>query len=200
MSTLLDAHGKGYHPVIAGSMDGDRDRGNMWWGWIFALVIIFLVIIFAWRREHGTGLEAAIPALLAGGVGRPADTGHTERWDLLKDFGDVSKDIQAAARDQEKNTDRYFFDTLRSMDQNTQATLRTIDQNTQATLTAIGNSDIRSRDNTDRVIARIEAFERSQRDAEDRRREARITFLETALDNRDSRWGNGYRPPHGPLV
>ena len=130
---FADDHGSGYHPqYIQGKSDHDGDRG--YW-WIFALVIIFLAIIFlvAWRRDDGRrdGLDAnalAIPAMTAAvTAGQHRDDGNYEHWDGLRDnlreFATVRESIKDTAYTQAREQDRYFYEQRAALDRNNHDTL-----------------------------------------------------------------------------
>jgi len=127
MAGILDDHGSGYHPVVAAGM-GDSDRNMGWFGmiWVLAIIILFFVIIFAWRRDRHDG-EGVLPALLAGGLAskgnHDGDYGHShEHWDMygaeLRETGELKKEAAILAKDQEAITAKYFYDQQTQIQQN----------------------------------------------------------------------------------
>ena len=151
-----EAAGSGYHPIMIDKGHGD-DR-SFGWGWIFALVIIFLALVFLWGRrgdEGSRGQNDTLLPFLAANATKHHDghSGSYEHWDIardeLREFGDVKKEIIGAAYAQSRESDRYFFETNRA-----------IDRNQHDTLLGFKNSEILGLQNTGEVLKRIDGLER----------------------------------------
>jgi len=95
----------GVPAVITKSEGHDKSFG---WGWIFALVIIFLALVFLWGRNdrHQTQHTNAMDAFMPLAAAKMMDTGHKpysydynhqEHWDIsrdqLRDYGTLKSEI-----------------------------------------------------------------------------------------------------------
>lgn len=154
MAGILDAHGGGYHPIVVDKGD-DRRREDFGYGWIFALVIIFLALVFLWGRkddgyrgrESVSSAESVLPYMAMAQMPR-GDYGHASyenhQWDHVRDdlreFGNVRTEISDKAyalsdkmcngfHSVNKAVDENRYDTSRQMDELRYGLTRQNDQN-----------------------------------------------------------------------
>ena len=135
--------------------DGDRSYMGLW---IFALVLIFLGLIFLWgrrdgydgRRDNGTDNILPYMAMLEAGKNRGNDYAQ---WDCCRDnmreFGEIKKEIMATSWTQQREQDRYHYDQRAA-----------IDRNNYDTLLGFKNNEILGLQNTGRIETRIDGLER----------------------------------------
>jgi len=114
-------------PAVVTKHEGDHHDRSFGWGWIFALVIIFLALVFLWgrndHRKDGTDIAATIAPLAAakmmeghgghgrGGYGWDMNESHREHWDILRDQNrensqlrfDVSENRWILTREMDQN-------------------------------------------------------------------------------------------------
>jgi len=157
MTNFSEASGSGFHPVYAkDSHDGHGERS---WGsmWVFALVIIFLALVFLWGRKDNydgnrSQLDSILPLLAAQNM--PKHNGcELEHWDSMKysltQFGDLKKEIVETAWGQAKENDRYFYDQRAA-----------IDKTNFDSLLGFKSAEISGLQNTAKIEARIDGLER----------------------------------------
>lgn len=187
MSSLLDAHGSGYHPVIAKGGDGEGHYGN-WSGiWIFAIVIIFFALLLVWRRDEGRhhggdwangiapamamGMMAKQPNYNCDGYGH---SGRQEHWDIVRDelreFGEIKKEAAMLALGQSREIDKGFYETRAA-----------IDRNNYDTLLGFKNSEIQGLNNTREILQRVDALERRQDTEVIRKQGEELNYLKTVM-------------------
>ena len=103
---------------------GDGDKSMMMFA-VLVVLIVFVFVIFAFRKdERGLGGIAEIAAL--GMVNRGNHDGvgaynymmaHDGQRDNLREFAHIREEIKDTAYTQSRESDRYFFDTNRNIDQ-----------------------------------------------------------------------------------
>jgi len=158
--------------VTKGGEDYRRDDG---WGqqfmWVFALVIIFLALVFLWGRrgegEHRNNIGEALAPIAAASMldhNKHQDGYNHGRhndlyiWDVerdnMREFANVRQEITEKAWAQNRDSDRYFFETNRNIDntrfegeRNTRAVIEANNQNTTKILERMHyDSEMRLRD------------------------------------------------------
>jgi len=105
---------------------GYERRDDFNWGWIFALVIIFLALVFLWGRRDGHHVGAGaevLPYMAMLEAGRNKNGGNCyEHWDghrdNLKEFGQLRQEVTANAWTQSREIDRNFWQLSREIDNN----------------------------------------------------------------------------------
>lgn len=107
---------------------GDGDNigtgygGGQWW--VFALVVIFLALVFWKKDDHkrdGGYAEAAIPALAMSGYakGNHCNSEHRD-WDIMRDqmreFANVREEIRTVGHQNAMTDAKYFYDNRTATD------------------------------------------------------------------------------------
>jgi len=108
--------------------DGDGDKSTSY-GWIFALVIIFLALVFLWgrkdeKRHDGYASDLAplaAASMLSNNQHKPCDYDYgREHWDMnqayMKDFGLLNKQIAETGWNLSREFDKNNFDLSRQID------------------------------------------------------------------------------------
>jgi len=193
MADLLDAHGGGYHPMVA---SGGSDHGGGWWSgmWIFAIVIIFFALLLIWRRDEGRHpnndtLAGVAPVLAAGMVAKPHYEGHHEgsyqHWDIVRDelreFGELKKENALLTLGQSREMDRGFYEQRAATDRAAFEAQKAADRNWHDTLLGFKNSEIQGMNNTAQVLARVDALERRQDQETIRKQGEELNYLKTVM-------------------
>jgi len=191
--------------VISKDGYGGRDS-SFGYGWIFALVLIFLALVFLWgrndRRDHrygGTDIAATVAPLAAakmmedkGGYrynnnGWDWNESHREHWDILRDQGAENRALQ-----KEVLENKYALS--KEVLENKWVLTREMDQNhfkTQEQICGV-KTEIAAAER--RILDRIDA------DRYDRVRDERDKYREEAANLRfHAPWKQGpFCPPIGP--
>ena len=153
--------------------EGYGDYGHQSWWWVFALVLIFLALIFLWGRGHDrrNGLEDIIPALaLSNGIGKKNDGCCCEHRDLLKETGHLQKEIMQTAWQNDKSVlENRFLASLGFKEQ-----------------------EVLGLKNTSEIMNRICMLENNLREDKLRATEMKLNNLETIVGIR----GLGLIPAH----
>jgi len=103
-----------------------RDGGYGGWAliWVvFAIIIVFLFVVFAWKRDgHRDGIAELATPLALGMMGSKRDDhgeARHERWDtdrdVLREAGITKEKICESARSTDQQNAKYFFDQLNAL-------------------------------------------------------------------------------------
>ena len=154
---------------------GTGDHQQSWW-WVFALVLIFLALIFLWGRrdehpKHNNYLDGMLPALAMSnmmGHQKPACGVYDhQHWDMAlndaREFGNIKMEIKETAWQQSRDQDKYFYEQQKT------------------NLVGFKDVEIQNLNNTARIESRIDQLEKTFKEDEIRRQGNRINYLETVL-------------------
>ena len=174
-----EAAGSGYHPIMIDK--GGRDHDGGWsYGWIFALVIIFLALVFLWgRRDHGerhhNAVDGILPAMALNGMNHKNHGGHCVEekvWDVnrdqMREFANLRQEIADKACMQQRENDRYFYEQRAATD-----------RNNYDTLLGFKNNEILGLQNKGDIVTEIRNMRDEMKEEKLREQGNRINFLET---------------------
>ena len=175
-------------PLIAMMAMKRDDEGRNWTPLMFLfivfVIIIFIVVALIWSRGHvGGDNKAGIAEVAAlGMINRlPANEGSFGYGHMQHD---IARDILLVKEKLAEQT----YQLTRDADLRNYETARLIDRNHHDTLLGFKDSELRDRDNTDKVMSRLDAFERRNDERLLAEKDAKINRLETMF----AVWG---RPP-----
>jgi len=169
----------------------DDDRGHNWMGMMFLfivfVIIIFIVVALIWSRGHNTGDGRGVAeiAALSMATRLPNADGYGAHGYVQHD---IARDILIQGGVIKEKLAEQTYQLTRDADLRNYETARLIDRNHHDTLLGFKDSELRDRDNTDKVMARLDAFERRNDERLIAEKDAKINRLETMF----AVWG---RPP-----
>ena len=161
-------------PNVMTTTGGDDKHG--WYGiWAIVIVIIFFALIMVWRRDgnenHKGGYGELLPALaLANGGAFKGNGGadFAEHCAMIRDNGDIKKEIVGAAWAQTREADRYFYEQRAA-----------IDRTNYDTLLGFKQSEVLGLQNKGEILGRIDGLERRLDQDIIAKQSAELTYLKT---------------------
>jgi len=180
MASVLDVHGGGAPFQIVKERDDTHHGDRMW---IFVILLVFLALLFLWgKKDHQQQpyhqppqydqYGNIIPAMMMCSAMQHKQQPHYndgrhheyQHWDIIRDeakqFGEVKQQISETAYTQARESDRYFFDTNRNIDQQAYNTSRQIDAVAHASAIGFKENEVQGLKNTAQVIARVDDLEK----------------------------------------
>jgi len=177
MASLLDAHGGGYHPVVA------QENDKSWFGltWLFAIIVVlfFAVIFMRHNRDqqhhHGADALAGVaPALALGAAARAGSygEGHHENnyqhWDMVRDVGESRKETAMLMLGQSREFDKYAYEQRAATE-----------QARYDMLLGFKDAEIRGMQNTKEILERIGHLESEHLKRENAEKDRKLSVFET---------------------
>jgi hypothetical protein len=191
MAMFSDVGGVPFVGAMTGGHDSGHDK-SFGWGWIFALVIIFLALVFLWgrkgdgdyRRDDDGILKYAAMNQLGG---KNYEATQLELWDHcrddLKEFATLRTELKDSMWTLSRENDRNHYETSRQLD----GLSHRADLNTRDVLSATEASERR-------IMERL-AYDREKR-LEDERDALRIELSQVRFHPRPAYPGYGYGPSY----
>jgi len=181
---------------IGGDAIGTRGDNSGWHGymWVFALVIIFLALVFLWgRRDNeghrgGYGMEGLAPLLAAkamdghngynGSVSTLAldDRVWDNERDMMREFAQVRTEAKDNLFQLSRDQDKYFYEGQKT------------------TMQGFHHSEVENLKGLSRIEQRIDQMERNMNEKENQNLRAEVSELRTMVGIR----GLGLMPSYNP--
>jgi len=183
----------------------DDDRGHNWMGMMFLfivfVIIIFIVVALIWSKGHGgergaTGVAEIAALGMATRASYQDGYGHNHGFAYAQ-YGhvqhDMSRDLLTQTGVLKEKLAEQTYQLTRDADFRFHALEKENQETRYHTLLGFKDSELRDRDNTDKVVARLDALERRNDERIIAEKDAKINRLETMF----AVWG---RPPVGGNV
>lgn len=140
------------------------DRNSQYW-WAF---IIFAIFAFIWaKRDRREDDDGVLKYAVAGNMMNKKPEECERIWDVERDmmnqFAQTRMEAQQNKYDLTRDSDRYFYEQQKT------------------SLVGFKDVEIQGLQNTSKIESRIDRMEQNWRDAEDRKKESRINYLETLV-------------------
>lgn len=181
---LYDANSGAASPVMIEKGHDGGAMGGMWMGFmwpIFALVLIFLALVFLWGRRDGdrthgnAGLDSVAPILAAsiaakGNYGHDGGYAHGYNYmmahdgmrDNLREFAHVREEIKDTAYTQSRESDKYFFETNRNIDNTKYEGYKATKESEERILLRIADAERRAEEREERKLREEVAYLRNR--------------------------------------
>jgi hypothetical protein len=179
--TTANTHGSGVNPVVVADKKDDHGYGNPLWA--IVIVIVFLIVVFAFfammfrgkdgeiRTNNGTNYaEAMMPFLAMSQMPKYGYDGGHQHWDMAinecNQFGNLKFQIAETGWKQSSENAKYFYEQQKT------------------NLLGFKDVEIQGLKNTAEVVAAVKAEGDKRRDDELRRFEIRTAMQEAVSELR----------------